>query len=252
MNGFEFWLLIFSCIGFLFCAYSLSQDDFLFVRKNIALESVFNTLFIVLFSSLLFARIVYVIFHFKTVFLNPLGFFLFPYFPGLSLVGALIGGILIGSGICMNSKIPTTRFLDIVSLSFLCAYSIFYFPLWFSYAALIGHFKIVYLVAMIFYIDLFVVLLRVYLKYILKDGSITSLTIFLFLTMYTIFIFFDKAVNKRNFFESEGLFLLILLVGSSIYLVKVEKIHNHIPSLVAYVDRTARGLTEQIKRRIKR
>lgn len=226
MNGIEIIFLIVAAIGFFFCAFTLTHDDYLLTRRNISLETIFNTLFLVMFSSLLFGRIVYVLFHFTPRFLNPLVFFLFPYFPGLSLVGAITGGFLLAGGISLNSKIPTARFLDIVSLSFLCSYSIFYFPLSFSYLALIGHFQIVYACSLILYPALFLGALRVFLKAGLKDGSIAAIGIFFFSLLYSVFMFFDKTIDKKFFFESEGVFLFVLFVVSTVYLLRIEKIHT--------------------------
>lgn len=226
MNFFENIFLVIAVVGFLFCAFTLARDDYLLNRRNISLESVFNTLFLVLFSSLLFGRVVYVLFHFTPQFLNPLVFFLFPYFPGLSLVGAITGGFLIAGGICLNSKIPTARFLDITTLSFLCAYSIFYFPLSFSHMAITGHFQIVYAFSLILYIALFLGALRIFLKGFLKDGSIAALCIFFFSFLYSVFVFFDKTIDKKFFFESEGVFLFVLFLVSAVYLLRIEKIYT--------------------------
>ena len=104
---------------FLFRLYHLANDDYVLVKKNITLDDIFNAAFVCSAVALLFSRIFYVFMNPETVFLNPLGFLLFPYFPGLSLTGGLIGGILALFFYCRRKKIPRARFFDFFSISFI-------------------------------------------------------------------------------------------------------------------------------------
>ncbi len=114
-------------IVFLFCLFVLSKDDFLFLKKNITIEQVFNIAFVAGLVGLFSARIFYVVFNFAPGFLNPLVFFLFPYFPGLSILGAIIG---IGFTVFVFSKggkTPVFHVLDFFSIAFLAAASFGFF-----------------------------------------------------------------------------------------------------------------------------
>lgn len=114
-------ILFFSFILYLFYVYILSKDDVVLLRKNISLEQVFNIAFIAAVCGLFGSRLLYVIGHFSLNYLNPLVFFLFPYFPGLSLVGAISGGLI---GILLYSKynkIPIGRIIDFLAVSLLLA-----------------------------------------------------------------------------------------------------------------------------------
>lgn len=236
MNVVEIGLLLISCIVLLFCAYCLSREDFLLVRKNILLEQVFNVLLSVLGISFLFSRFVYVLFHFNSRFLNPLVFFTFFYFPGLSLAGAIIGGLVSILLLCMNTKIPTARFLDIISLSFLASYGVGYYPLWFSYSAIQGHFQIVYALACVAYFLLFCGVLWLFLKSMLKDGSTTALVLSSFTFFYILFSLFDKTVKRIPFLEQEGFLFGVLFLVSLVYLVKVERIYAKIGVIPGFID----------------
>lgn len=106
-------------IIFLFTVYQLSKDDFLFIRKGVNVENVFNVIFLGLPIVLFTARLFYVLFNPSWNYLNPLIFFVVPYFPGLSLVGGILGAWIFVSLYTKNKKIPSARLLDMLSLSFL-------------------------------------------------------------------------------------------------------------------------------------
>lgn len=106
-------------IIFLFTVYQLSKDDFLFIRKGVNVENVFNVIFLGLPIVLFTARLFYVLFNPRWNYLNPLIFFVVPYFPGLSLVGGILGAWIFVSLYTKNKKIPSARLLDMLSLSFL-------------------------------------------------------------------------------------------------------------------------------------
>src|SRR6185312_9578343 len=93
------------------------------LRRNVSLEQVFDSAFLMAIFALLIARIVFVGLHFKTDYLNPLVFFLVPYFPGLSLAGGLIGSLAFLWFYTRFFKIPTGRIVDIFSVSFISAFS---------------------------------------------------------------------------------------------------------------------------------
>src|SRR3989344_3329999 len=118
---FFFIVLIICFIIFLFSLYTFSHDDFILLRRDISTDDVFNWAFIGGASSLLFARIFYVLTHPDPAFLNPLVFLIFPYFPGLSLLGGVVGGLLVLLFLARKKGFPIGRILDFFSLSFLAS-----------------------------------------------------------------------------------------------------------------------------------
>lgn len=117
-----FFIVIIICfVIFLFSLYSFSHDDFILLRKDISTEDVFNYAFIAGVLSLIFARIFYVLTHPDPAFLNPLVFLIFPYFPGLSLLGGVLGGCFVLLLLARRKNFPIGRILDFFSLSFLAS-----------------------------------------------------------------------------------------------------------------------------------
>lgn len=114
---------------FLFTLFSFGNDDIVFLRKNVAMEKIFDIAICIAGFTLLFARVGYVLFHFSKGFLHPLVFFLFPYFPGLSLGGGIMGAFFALFLFCRYYKLPTWRVIDIFLLSFLSALPLGYFLL---------------------------------------------------------------------------------------------------------------------------
>lgn len=102
---------------FLFTLFAMARDDFVLFRRNVDMEKVFNVAFLALGIGLFSSRLFFVIFNFKPVYLNPLAFLLFPYFPGLSLPGGILG---LGLGlifILSGKKYPEGRIFDFFMLS---------------------------------------------------------------------------------------------------------------------------------------
>ncbi len=116
----EFFLeiLIVCLLLFLYWIFVLAKDDFILLRKNVTLEHLFNLTFLTLIIGILYARVFYVLGHLNPKYLDPLVLILFPYFPGLSLAGSLIGGISFIAFRSIKRKIPFGRIFDIFSLSF--------------------------------------------------------------------------------------------------------------------------------------
>lgn len=110
--------LLFIClIIFLFLLYVLSRDDFVFVRKGISQERIFNIGLVAVGVGLLFSRLFYVFGNFDPFFLNPLVFLAFPYFPGLSLPGGVLGGGMVIGYYTIFNKLPIGRIFDLFAIA---------------------------------------------------------------------------------------------------------------------------------------
>src|SRR3989344_3571191 len=87
-----FFLILLTCLFiFLYCVYVLTNDDFIFLRRDVTMEKVFNIIFVGSLFSLFTARLFYGLFYSKGIFANVFVFLVFPYFPGLSLLGGVLG-----------------------------------------------------------------------------------------------------------------------------------------------------------------
>lgn len=224
--NFLFLVLIFCFFIFLYILYILSHDDFVILRSNTSLDKIFNAAFLCAILSLLTARFFYVFLNPKPIFLNPLGFLLFPYFPGLSLMGALIGGFLASFFILKNSNLPVGRILDFFSISFLVS-----FPFGFLGSFFLSQEKIS--APFYFSVALYLLVLLLFLKFILpnslksrlKDGSLSLLFVIIFPIAYLFSnLMFEISLTYENI-----LAIIAALVFMSIFVKKENLTQRFIP-----------------------
>lgn len=230
-----FILVLLACLFvFLFCIHFLSHDDFVLLRKDISIEKVFNLSFLTFTVGLFFARFLYAFFYNINLFLKPLDFILFPYFPGLSLTGGVLGGAVFLIYYLKIKKMPLERLLDFFSISILSAlpvgylgYFLFMLPKTFVWDAII---------LMIAYTGFFVAFIKflcfdLLLKGKLKDGTIGTLFLISFslmslldgiITRFKNFGFLDQPQNYILF----GAFLisLVFLIDQENLIVKFIKL----------------------------
>ena len=212
-----FILVLLVCfVFFLYAVYVLAHDDFVLMRKDISAEQVFNVAFLTAFFALFSARFFYVLIYPKKIFTTFLGFILFPYFPGLSLVGGILGGIIFLYLYCSNRRLPVGRFFDFFTIGLLTA-----MPLGYLGYILLAGYSFAYLASFIIYLVFLILVLKFILPHSLdrefKDGSLFMS----FLLVYSItatlisFLFIGSAfaINKEHltvlvfFIFSLGLFL---------------------------------------------
>ena len=225
MNFFIIFLLLGLFIS-LFAAYYLSRDDLILLRKDVTIEKIFNLAFVVFFAGLFFARLFYGILYSAKIFSNPLKFFLFPYFPGLSLTGGITGGILMLFLICRSKNLPTGRIFDIFSISILSCLSLGYLGCFFLSDQNLLSVKPILLI--VFYIVLFYVFIKYIhqylLKGILKDGSGGLLFLISFSAISLIVNIADKFKNNPFLGKPENPILFMILVLSAAAFIKAEKL----------------------------
>lgn len=223
---FFFIILIICLVLFLYRLYYLANDDFVLAKKNIDLEDVFNSSIIISIISLISARLFYVIAYPKDVFLSILGFILFPYFPGLSLVGGVLGGAIALYIYGKYKKFPLGRVFDFFSLSFL-----FILPVGLiGFFILSGDFTIGGLIKLIFFTAALVVA-NIYLypkasAFEIKDGTISIL----FLIFFSLTLLLTNAIDNPgiNSFinRKENFVLIFMLILGVVFLVKQEIIER--------------------------
>ena len=115
----QFLLLVLGICGiiYLFTLFVISHDDYVLLRRNITTEMVFNMGILTILVGLFAARLFYAATHFSTHFLNILYFIMVPYYPGLSLKGGILGGMLFAYLWSRYKKRPLGRFLDFFAIA---------------------------------------------------------------------------------------------------------------------------------------
>ncbi len=225
MNFFIIFLLLGLFIS-LFCIYYLSRDDHIFLRKDVSSERILNLAFLNFICGLFFARLFYGLLYSKKILLNPLIFFLFPYFPGLLLTGGIIGGIFFLLLICRSKNLPIGRIFDVFSISILSSLPLGYFGFfWLSGQNLFS-------AKPIFLVLVYIVLFYIFLKYIhqflsrgiLKDGSGGLLFLISFSAISLIVNIFDKLRSNPFLGKPENPILFIILIFSIAVFIKQEKL----------------------------
>ena len=223
-----FILVILICLFvFLYCVYLLANDDFIFLRRDVTMEKLFNLIFLGGLISLFSARLFYG-FGEKSIFANPFVFLLFPYFPGLSLLGGVLGAVVTLLFLANRRKnlLPLGRMADFFSIAFLVTLPVGFLGfLMFSEtgfpAIKAGSMVVTYLI-------LFVIFLKFLLPQLLngklKEGTITLL----FLICFSVVSLISNAFPKINFSAflktPENLILIAVLILSLIFLIKQEKL----------------------------
>lgn len=206
---------------FLFTLHYLSNDDLIIIRKDMPMEKVFNSAFLAGLVGLLFSRIFYVIIHPEPVFLNPLGFLLFPYFPGLALSGAVIGGFIFLVFYARNQKLPVGRLFDFFSIAILSSLPFGYLGLF-----LLGGISVI---GFIFSFIAYGILFFAFIKFLLpmsfrnkiKNGSIFAI----FLFSFALVAFLTKVLEEYkniNIINPENFLFLGIFIFSLVIILKTE------------------------------
>lgn len=220
--------LILCFVVFLFCVYALSHEDFVIFRKNISMDHIFNLAFLTTLIGLFFSRVFYVATHFSSNYLNPLVFFIFPYFPGLSLVGAVIGGVLFVLIYTARTKTPTARILDYFGMSLLWAVCFGAFLNLSIFIILKRSIPVVMVVEPLLYlfvgIAFFALLLPIQRKAELKDGTLSLL----FLLFWSVISIVVGIIGKKDriwyFLGKEDVLFFAIIIISIFLLIKKEKL----------------------------
>lgn len=224
-----FILVILICLFvFLYCVYLLANDDFIFLRRDVTMEKLFNIIFLGGLISLFFARLFYGLFYAKNILLNPFVFLLFPYFPGLSMLGGVLGAgvVLLFLATRKKSTLPLGRMSDFFSISFLITLPIGFLG-YFMFSE--DGFSVIRAGSSgITYLILFVIFLRFLLPQLLngklKEGTITFLFLICFSIVSLISNVFPK-INILDFFKNfENLILIIILFSAIVLLIRQENL----------------------------
>lgn len=212
-------VLLICLFVFLYCVYLLANDDFIFLRRDVTMERLFNNVFVGALFSLFFSRLYYGLFQGKSILSNPFVFLLFPYYPGLSLLGGVLGiGLFIGFlAIRRKNNLPLERMADFFSIAFLVTLPV----------GILGYFmfsddgfSVVRAGSLVItYLVLFVIFLRFLLPSLLngklKEGTIA----FMFLACFSIVSIISNAfgqINILDFFKNFDNLILIAILFSAL------------------------------------
>lgn len=225
--------LFFICfLVFLFSLYVLSRDDYVFLRKNISTEQVFNSAILNILIALFFARLFYVFLNPSLNFLNPLVFLLFPYFPGLSIAGGLMGGIIFLFFYFPKHKMPANRLFDFFLFSFLSVLPIGFLTaeLWVLFAEKIKsplEFLpfLIYTIVFLFFAKVFVPMQK---RGEIKGGSLGLLVLISYSIISLFFDIFSKTDKILLFLSKEDFLLILIFLVALFYLNKQEKLIHKI------------------------
>ena len=225
---FLIFVLIICFFIFLFSLYFLANDDMVIIRKDMPMEKIFNTAFLTVLVALLFSRVFYVIFNPQNIFLNPLGFLLFPYFPGLSLLGGLLGGMLFLSLYSNNQRLPLGKTFDFFALSFLSTLPVGFLGVFIlSGKSYFLKFIFAFITYSITYFVFAKILLPLSFSGKIKNGSLSIIFVVCF-SVISFFLLMLSGFKNFNIFSLENLTLLILFISSSVFLLKQEVIGKRV------------------------
>lgn len=225
-----FILVLLVCLFiFFFCVYFLAKDDLILLRKDVSMEKFFNLIFLGTIFCLFSSRLFYGIFHATDILYNPIVFLLFPYFPGLSLVGGVIGGVIFFLYLYFVKKkqSPLGRMFDFCSIGFLATLPVGFL----GYYMFAGEkFSTVKTISfMTVYAFLFVIFYKILLPRMIngkfKDGTITLLLLICF---SGISLISHSVGDMKHLFSLENMVLSLTLVASIAALVWQEKLFTKI------------------------
>lgn len=173
--------------------------------------------------SLLGARIFYILLNPSSNYFNPLVFLIFPYFPGLSLTGGIIGAFVCLFALAKkDAKIPIGRVLDFFSISFLSV-----LPFGLAGYFLLGKSKILDFNEVAIYVVLFIVFLKFLLPKLLsgqfREGTISLIFLISFSVTSMLENFIDR-IGKAFYFNIEDFVLIFTLLVALAFIMKQEKV----------------------------
>lgn len=195
------------------------------LRKNISKEKAFNLVFATAGVSLFSARLIFVILNFNSGFLHPLNFILFPYFPGLSFAGAIIGGAIYLLIFAKEEKLPVLHLLDCFSVPLVSAIPVgLFLNLFNSKLNLKSVFFYFSIIQVFIYIIFFAIFYNSFQKVKLKEGTLSFLVIVMFSSLSLISIFLKEYEEKTSFKNPEIYPMILVLLASLLLLIKEQAI----------------------------
>lgn len=217
-------------VTFLFTLYVLCHDDFILFRKNIDMEKIFNIAFLSVFAGLFFARLSFVILYFTPLYINPLAFLLFPYFPGLSLPGGMLGGTLALILILGGKKYPEGRIFDFFVIAFFTAALLCELALFGGLFVLSKKVPLMHLYQILMLFVLLVTTTMISRKHAIKEGSTGMLSIILFSLGSIAPLALDRPYEVTHIVKESSLWI-VSCITAGIFFFKQDSIAGFVKGL---------------------
>lgn len=208
---------------FLYSLYILGKDDYVLIRKNLSLEQLFDFAFIGIFTGIIFARILSIIFHpvngenFVSQLFSLNG-------AGFTLTGVVFGCMLAFYLIGKYRKLPIGHLFDFLTLALLSCFPIVYLI---SIFFVKRNEIVYYFVLGIFYLAC----QRFFWKFLLpriisnklKEGSLSGF----FFLVFSVASFLASLIYRFSGspfrFEAEDFLLVGVILGSIVFLLRNER-----------------------------
>lgn len=224
--NFSFFVLLICFFIFLYVLYYRVKDDFIIARKGIVIDKIFNVAILTGIASLFFARLFYIIFNPSIIFFNPLIFLAFPYIPGLSFFGGIIGGSLFFYIYARYKKMPIGKIFDLFAISFVTVLPIGYLINFLILSGKVDYFhKLIGISTILIFILFTKVLYPFSERGELEDGSISLIYVSIFSFVYFIIKLFLN-VKTFSFLNFENIIILLSVFIPLIILVNQEIINK--------------------------
>jgi hypothetical protein len=216
-------LIILACFFiFLYILYYISRDDFVIVRKDVAMEKIFNLAFLASLVALFFSRIFFVLIHPDPKLLNPLGFLALPYFPGLSLMGGIASASLFIFLYASNKKLPVGKVMDLFTMGLLGVMPIGYVINFLVHFGKVSLFNNIFLVISFLLVLIFAkIVYPISNRGEIKDGSLSLIYTSVISFLYFLTKLFLN-IKDFSFLNIENILVLVVLFSSLILLVNLE------------------------------
>ncbi|OGH11370.1 MAG: hypothetical protein A3B38_00900 [Candidatus Levybacteria bacterium RIFCSPLOWO2_01_FULL_36_13] len=218
----NFVILIVCFFIFLYNLYFVSKEDILLIRRDILINKIFNLAILSAIASLFFARLFYILSYPNQIFNSLLGFVAFTYHPGLSLMGAIAGGLLFISLYSKYKNYPIGRILDLFTVSLLGVLPIVYILI---FIASLGKTDTVFNIFLIISFIISLVFIKGVYKLSekgeLKDGSFSLIFLTVFSLLYFLIMLFSN-LEDFSFLKVENLLSFVVIFLSIGLLVNQE------------------------------
>lgn len=211
---------------FLYNLFLVSRDDFTIAREDISMNKLFNLAFAGAFFSLISARFSYVLFNKDPKLFSLIGFLAITYFPGLSLIGGILGSLVFIYGYCTFKKLPTGKIADLFTRAFLGVLPIgFLLILITSFGKTSLIFNILFICSFIISFLFIKPLFLLSERGEIKDGSYTLIFVAVFTFVYFLIKLFTD-IRNFYFFNFENIILFVSIFASLMILINQEIIER--------------------------
>lgn len=211
-------------IGFIFAVFyifSVARRDLVLIRHSVDEEAILDIVIATSFFGLLGARILHILSNFQPFGFDLLRWILFPYFPGLSLMGGVLGSLAFLIFFCRKKRLPLKTILDIATLGFLLASP-------FSFLGVFLKEQVsqlpIYSMQAFLYFSLFFVFILLKKKRVIRRDGVVALTFFCIFAIVTFGIEFVRFDRQYVVFLTANQWISIFLAAISFFfLIRLKK-----------------------------